>query len=267
MNCFGKGPISIGKSGYTAKCILPMRFVKHIMCSKTPPRAQLWSTQSSCGIDVLVGQPLQWLSPSQTSHPTWQLPMSDGPPELACIGSQTEWPVTLLYPWWMDWPDVTFPISIWLASLALYPSLTDWPVLYYTHLWLTGQSCVVLICSWLAGLVLYPSLTDWPVLHYTHLWLTGWSCIIPIFDWLASLVLYSSAAGWPAMVCNPMLGLWTGQPCIEYESHCRLTGQLCIVSIFDWLASLALYPSLTDWPVLRCIHLQLAGQPWDVTLR
>ena len=58
----------------------------------------------------------------------------------------------------------------------------------------------------------------------------------------------------------------TGQPCVEYESHCRPTGQLCIVSIFDWLAVLVLYPSLTDWPVLYCTHLRLAGQPLDVTL-
>jgi hypothetical protein len=65
--------------------------------------------------------PFSDLVPSQTSHPTWQLPMSDGSPELACIGSQTEWPVTLLSPWLMDWPDVTFPISIWLASWSCWP--------------------------------------------------------------------------------------------------------------------------------------------------
>jgi len=65
---------------------------------------------------------------------------------------------------------------------------------------------------------------------------------------------------------------WTelASPCWIW-SHCRLTGWLCIVTIFDRLASLV-WTSLTDWPTLYCNHLWLAGwscivpQPLDVTL-
>jgi len=125
--------------------------------------------------------------------------------------------------------------------------------MWHFHLYLTGQS-----------------------LYYTHLGLTGQSYVVLISSWLA------------AMGCNPMLGLWTGQPCIEYESHCRLTGccvlypsltdwsglyytifdwlascvlypsgQSCVVLICSWLAGLVLYPSLTDWSVLYYTHLWL----------
>src|ERR1700692_1038972 len=93
-----------------------------------------------------------------------------------------------------------------------------------SHLYLTGQLKLLAHCYW----------TGWPCIEYDALCrLTGRLCIVSIFDCLASLVLYSSAAGWPAMGCNPMLGLWTGQPCIEYESHCRLTGPSCIYTFFD----------------------------------
>jgi len=57
--------------------------------------------------------------------------MSDGPPELACIGSQTEWPVTLLSPW-----------LIGLARCDI------------SHLYLTGQLKLLAIAIGLAGPVL-----------------------------------------------------------------------------------------------------------------
>src|SRR5882762_4006380 len=70
-------------------------------------------------------------------------------------------------------------------------------------------------------------------------------------------MLYSSAAGWPAMGCNPMLGLWTGQPCIEYESHCRLTGQLCIV-VTDSILSVTLFYKYIITHAYRSIHIYIS---------
>jgi len=97
----------------------------------------------------------------------------------------------------------------------------------------------------------FPISIDWPVFAYTHLWLTGQSCIIHhlwltgqscvvlISAGLAGLVLYPSLTDWP---------VW-------HYTHLWLTGWSCIIPIFDWLAQSCV-----------CTHLQLAGQPWYVTL-
>jgi hypothetical protein len=62
--------------------------------------------------------PFSDFAPSQTGQPPWQLSISDQP---------ASWPVNLLYPSLIDWPDCIVPIMNWLASPVLNINLiVDW---------------------------------------------------------------------------------------------------------------------------------------------
>jgi len=114
-----------------------------------------------------------------------------------------------------------------------------------------------------AGLHLGP---DWVANHF----------IIPMVNGLAQMWHFHLYLDWPVEVVGPLLLDWPALYWIWISF--RLTGRLCIVSIFDWLASLhythlwltgrSCVVSIFDWLASPwcCIHLQLAWPAWDVTL-